>query len=111
MATSLRDWLSGMVSPWFDESSVPSSVEKKTTTPITVSLGGKEAGGETSELGQNRKSSMRAYDFRYTPVNGHRPGAAEDRGPLMHAHVGMMLALHGAKPIGATVTDSFPDAA
>jgi hypothetical protein len=23
--------------------------------------------------------------------------AAEDRGPLMHAHVGMMLALHGAK--------------
>jgi hypothetical protein len=24
---------------------------------------------------------------------------AEDRGPLMHAHVGMMLALHGAKPI------------
>jgi hypothetical protein len=29
MATGLRDWLSGMVSPWFDESSVPSSVEKK----------------------------------------------------------------------------------
>jgi hypothetical protein len=25
--------------------------------------------------------------------------AAEDRGPLMHAHVGMMLALHGSKPI------------
>ena len=25
--------------------------------------------------------------------------AAEDCGPLMHAHVGMMLALHGAKPI------------
>jgi hypothetical protein len=25
--------------------------------------------------------------------------AAEDRGPLMHAHVAMMLALHGAKPI------------
>ena len=25
--------------------------------------------------------------------------AAEDRGPLMHAHVGMTLALHGAKPI------------
>ena len=25
--------------------------------------------------------------------------AAEDRGPLMHAHVGMILALHGAKPI------------
>ena len=25
--------------------------------------------------------------------------AAEDRGPLMHAHVGMMLALHVAKPI------------
>ena len=25
--------------------------------------------------------------------------AAEDRGQLMHAHVGMMLALHGAKPI------------
>jgi hypothetical protein len=25
--------------------------------------------------------------------------AAEDRRPLMHAHVGMMLALHGAKPI------------
>jgi hypothetical protein len=25
--------------------------------------------------------------------------AAEDRGPLMHAHVGMMLALHGAKAI------------
>jgi hypothetical protein len=25
--------------------------------------------------------------------------AVEDRGPLMHAHVGMMLALHGAKPI------------
>ena len=25
--------------------------------------------------------------------------AAEGRGPLMHAHVGMMLALHGAKPI------------
>jgi len=25
--------------------------------------------------------------------------AAEDRGSLMHAHVGMMLALHGAKPI------------
>jgi len=25
--------------------------------------------------------------------------AAEDRGPLMHAHIGMMLALHGAKPI------------
>jgi len=25
--------------------------------------------------------------------------AAEDRGPLMHAHFGMMLALHGAKPI------------
>ena len=25
--------------------------------------------------------------------------AAEDRGPLMHAHVGMMLALHGAKQI------------
>jgi hypothetical protein len=24
---------------------------------------------------------------------------AEDRGPLMHAHVGVMLALHGAKPI------------
>jgi hypothetical protein len=24
---------------------------------------------------------------------------AEDRGPLMHAHVGMMLALHGTKPI------------
>jgi len=23
--------------------------------------------------------------------------AAEDRGPLMHAHVGMMLALHGAQ--------------
>ncbi len=23
--------------------------------------------------------------------------AAEDRGPLMHAHVGMMLALHGAR--------------
>jgi hypothetical protein len=47
MATSLRDWLSGMVSPWFDESSVPSSVEKKTTTPVAVSLGEKEAGGET----------------------------------------------------------------
>src|ERR1700722_12623602 len=26
-------------SPWFDESSVPSSVERKTTTPVTVSLG------------------------------------------------------------------------
>jgi hypothetical protein len=25
--------------------------------------------------------------------------AAENRGPLMHAHVGMMLALHGAVPI------------
>jgi hypothetical protein len=25
--------------------------------------------------------------------------AAEHRGPLMHAHVGMMLALHGAKSI------------
>ena len=25
--------------------------------------------------------------------------AAEDRGPLMHAHVGMMLALHGAMPM------------
>jgi hypothetical protein len=25
--------------------------------------------------------------------------AAEARGPLMHAHIGMMLALHGAKPI------------
>ena len=25
--------------------------------------------------------------------------AAEGRGPLMHAHVGMMLALHGAKPL------------
>jgi hypothetical protein len=25
--------------------------------------------------------------------------AAEGRGPLMHAHVGMMLALHSAKPI------------
>jgi len=25
--------------------------------------------------------------------------AAEYRGPLMHAHVGMLLALHGAKPI------------
>jgi hypothetical protein len=25
--------------------------------------------------------------------------AAEDRGPLMHAHVGMMLAPHGAVPI------------
>jgi len=25
--------------------------------------------------------------------------AAEDRGALMHAHVGMMRALHGAKPI------------
>ena len=25
--------------------------------------------------------------------------SAEDRGPSMHAHVGMMLALHGAKPI------------
>jgi hypothetical protein len=25
--------------------------------------------------------------------------AAEDHGPLMHAHVGMMLALHGTKPI------------
>jgi len=25
--------------------------------------------------------------------------AAEDRGPLMHAHVGMMRALHGPKPI------------
>jgi hypothetical protein len=25
--------------------------------------------------------------------------AAEHRGPLLHAHVGMMLALHGAKPI------------
>lgn len=25
--------------------------------------------------------------------------AAEDRGPLLHAHVGMMQALHGAKPI------------
>jgi hypothetical protein len=25
--------------------------------------------------------------------------AAEDRGPLMHAYVGMMLALYGAKPI------------
>src|ERR1700731_4028671 len=25
--------------------------------------------------------------------------AAEDRGPLMHTHVGMMRALHGAKPI------------
>jgi len=25
--------------------------------------------------------------------------AAEHRGPLMHAHLGMMLALHGAKPI------------
>jgi hypothetical protein len=25
--------------------------------------------------------------------------AAENREPLMHAHVGMMLALHGAKPI------------
>ena len=25
--------------------------------------------------------------------------AAEDQGPLMHAYVGMMLALHGAKPI------------
>jgi hypothetical protein len=24
--------------------------------------------------------------------------AAEDRGPLMHAHVDMMLAFHGAKP-------------
>ena len=24
--------------------------------------------------------------------------AAEDRGPMMHARVGMMLALHGAKP-------------
>jgi hypothetical protein len=28
-----------------------------------------------------------------------RSMAAEARGPLMHAHVGMMLALHGAKPI------------
>jgi hypothetical protein len=27
--------------------------------------------------------------------------AAEGRGPLMHAHIGMMLALHGAKPITA----------
>jgi hypothetical protein len=25
--------------------------------------------------------------------------AAEDHGPLMHAHIGMILALHGAKPI------------
>jgi hypothetical protein len=25
--------------------------------------------------------------------------AAEGRGPLMHAHVGMTLALHGAKPV------------
>ena len=25
-----------------------------------------------------------------------RSMAAEDRGPLVHAHVGMMLALHGA---------------
>jgi hypothetical protein len=25
--------------------------------------------------------------------------AAEDRGPLLHARVGMMLALHGAKPV------------
>jgi hypothetical protein len=25
--------------------------------------------------------------------------AAEDRGPSRHAHVGMMLALHGATPI------------
>jgi hypothetical protein len=25
--------------------------------------------------------------------------AAEDRGPLMHAHVGMTLALYGAMPI------------
>jgi hypothetical protein len=30
--------------------------------------------------------------------------AAEDRGPLMHAHVGMMLALHGAKPIQRRAT-------
>jgi hypothetical protein len=28
--------------------------------------------------------------------------AAEYRGPLMHAHVGMLLALHGAKPIRNT---------
>jgi hypothetical protein len=43
------------------------------------------------------------------PVETAKPGmaaateallmAAEDRGPLMHAHIGMMLALHGAKPI------------
>jgi hypothetical protein len=25
--------------------------------------------------------------------------AAEGRGPIMHAHIGTMLALHGAKPI------------
>jgi hypothetical protein len=25
--------------------------------------------------------------------------AAEDRGAFTHAHIGMMLALHGAKPI------------
>jgi hypothetical protein len=28
--------------------------------------------------------------------------AAEDRGAFMHAHIGMMLALHGAKPIPET---------
>jgi hypothetical protein len=29
--------------------------------------------------------------------------AAEDRGPLMHAHVGMMLALHGASRFRNTI--------
>lgn len=29
--------------------------------------------------------------------------AAEGRGPLMHAHVGMVLALHGAKPIPSAI--------
>jgi hypothetical protein len=31
-----------------------------------------------SQLGQNRKSSIRAYDFRLTPVNGHRQRGRSD---------------------------------
>jgi hypothetical protein len=46
-----------------------------------------------------------AYPSRHSKArNGQAAGeaiimAAENRGPLMHAHIGMMLALHGAKPI------------
>jgi hypothetical protein len=75
--------------PWsraFDDPIQPPKGKPLVTLKDAAGLHHGAAGGRTARPG----------------MAGGRGGgahAAEDRGPLMHAHVGMMLALHGAKPI------------